>query len=159
VDDLMNLSRQDGGNDMLYGQGGHDVLIGAAGEDVLVGGRGDDVMWGGLGQDSFVWEDGDIVPDVPEVDRIEDFVLGSGDDADSLDLSGILSDGAAADISSYLVAISEGDTLVLKVKSDGGIDASGSNADLTIELAGLGGSGSGADVLQQMLDDGQLIVD
>ena len=39
------------------------------------------------------------------------------------------------------------------------VDASGSNADLTIELAGLGGSGSGADVLQQMLDDGQLIVD
>lgn len=159
VDELMNLSRQDGGNDTLYGQGGNDVLIGAAGQDVLVGGRGDDVMWGGLGQDSFVWEDGDIVPDVPEVDRIEDFVLGSDDEADRLDLSGILSDGAAADISSYLVAVNEGDTLVLKVKSDGGIDASGSNADLTIELAGLGGSGTGGDILQRMLDDGQLIVE
>ena len=95
----------------------------------------------------------------PSVDRIEDFTLGTTDQADKLDLSGLLIDGAASDLSSYLVAVDEGEDILLKIKTDGGIDASGNNADLTIELGGLGVAGSGEQVLQQMLDDGQLIVE
>ena len=157
VDSLMNLERQDGGIDELYGEQGDDVLIGGAGQDVLVGGKGDDVLWGGLDSDQFVWDAADA--EVPSVDRIEDFTLGTIDQADKLDLSGLLIDGAASDLSSYLVAVDEGEDILLKIKTDGGIDASGNNADLTIELGGLGVAGSGEQVLQQMLDDGQLIVE
>ncbi|MBY5942230.1 retention module-containing protein [Halomonas sp. DP5N14-9] len=157
VDSLMNLERQDGGIDELYGEEGDDVLIGGAGQDVLVGGKGDDVLWGGLDSDQFVWDAADA--EVPSVDRIEDFTLGTTDQADKLDLSGLLIDGAASDLSSYLVAVDEGEDILLKIKTDGGIDASGNNADLTIELGGLGVAGSGEQVLQQMLDDGQLIVE
>ncbi|MEQ5821427.1 retention module-containing protein [Halomonas sp. SCS19] len=157
VDSLMNLERQDGGIDELYGEQGDDVLIGGAGQDVLVGGKGDDVLWGGLDSDQFVWDAADA--EVPSVDRIEDFTLGTTDQADKLDLSGLLIDGAASDLSSYLVAVDEGEDILLKIKTDGGIDASGNNADLTIELGGLGVAGSGEQVLQQMLDDGQLIVE
>ncbi|KJZ09735.1 hypothetical protein TW86_15065 [Halomonas sp. S2151] len=157
VDSLMNLERQDGGIDELYGEEGDDVLIGGAGQDVLVGGKGDDVLWGGLDSDQFVWDAADA--EVPSVDRIEDFTLGTTDQADKLDLSGLLIDGAASDLSSYLVAVDEGEDILLKIKTDGGIDASGNNADLTIELGGLGVAGSGEKVLQQMLDDGQLIVE
>ncbi|WP_442486672.1 retention module-containing protein [Halomonas litopenaei] len=154
---LMNLERQDGGTDELYGEEGDDVLIGGAGQDVLVGGKGDDMLWGGLDSDQFVWETADA--EAPSVDRIEDFTLGTTDQADKLDLSGLLIDGAASDLSSYLVAVDEGEDILLKIKTGGGIDASGSNADLTIELGGLGAAGSGEQVLQQMIDDGQLIVD
>ncbi|WP_348826432.1 retention module-containing protein [Halomonas sp. RT37] len=157
VDSLMNLERQDGGVDELYGEEGDDVLIGGAGQDVLVGGKGDDVLWGGLDSDQFVWDAADA--EVPSVDRIEDFTLGTTDQADKLDLSGLLIDGAASDLASYLVAVDEGEDILLKIKTDGGIDASGNNADLTIELGGLGAAGSGEQVLQQMLDDGQLIVE
>ncbi|MBR9880211.1 MAG: retention module-containing protein [Gammaproteobacteria bacterium] len=157
VDSLMNLERQDGGIDELYGEEGDDVLIGGAGQDVLVGGEGDDVLWGGLDSDQFVWDAADA--EAPSVDRIEDFTLGTTDQADKLDLSGLLIDGAASDLSSYLVAVDEGEDILLKIKTDGGIDASGNNADLTIELGGLRAAGSGEQVLQQMIDDGQLIVD
>ena len=122
-----------------------------------MGGKGDDVLWGGLDSDQFVWDAADA--EVPSVDRIEDFTLGTTDQADKLDLSGLLIDGAASDLSSYLVAVDEGEDILLKIKTDGGIDASGNNADLTIELGGLGVAGSGEQVLQQMLDDGQLIVE
>ncbi|USZ48002.1 retention module-containing protein [Halomonas sp. DN3] len=159
VEALTNPERQDGGDDELYGEQGDDILIGAAGQDVLVGGQGDDILWGGLDSDRFTWESGDVVPDTPSVDRIEDFALGMTEQGDKLDLSGLLVDGASSDLSSYLIALNEGDDIVLKVKTSGGIDASGSNADLTIELGGVGSAGSGDQVLQKMLDDGQLIVD
>ena len=159
VEALTNPERQDGGDDELYGEQGDDILIGAAGQDVLVGGQGDDILWGGLDSDRFTWESGDVVPDTPSVDRIEDFALGMTEQGDKLDLSGLLVDGASSDLPSYLIALNEGDDIVLKVKTSGGIDASGSNADLTIELGGVGSAGSGDQVLQKMLDDGQLIVD
>lgn len=159
VEALTNLGRQDGGDDELYGEQGDDVLIGAAGQDVLVGGQGNDILWGGLDSDRFVWNAGDVVPDTPSIDRIEDFAIGMAEQGDKLDLSGLLVDGASSELSSYLVALNEGGDIVLKVKTSGGIDASGSNADLTIELAGVGSAGSGDEVVQQMLDNGQLIVE
>ncbi|WP_442487638.1 Ig-like domain-containing protein [Halomonas litopenaei] len=161
---LLDESRVDGGNDILRGGAGDDILVGAGGNDLLLGGSDDDLMMGGYGADTFAFESGDAGSEGgAAVDTIADFTLGSvGSDtsADRLDLSDLLDGAEAADISDYLVASQQGDDTVLFVKSDGGLDVSGSNADQKIVLAGVSMEGaSSQDFLDQLIQNGQLDVE
>ncbi|UGS42431.1 retention module-containing protein [Pseudocitrobacter corydidari] len=49
--ELFDISRDDGGDDVLFGGRGNDILYGGGGNDVLVGGEGDDTLYGGSGDD------------------------------------------------------------------------------------------------------------
>ena len=104
---LMDVGREDGGDDLLTGDQGNDTLIGGGGNDTLVGGQGDDVLWGGSGADTFTWQAADQASASGAIsnDRIEDFSLqtvGSADEADKLDLSDLLVDAGVGRVAEYL---------------------------------------------------------
>jgi Ca2+-binding RTX toxin-like protein len=88
------------GNDTLDGAAGNDTVKGDEGNDVLIGGKGNDELFGGDGADVFRWEGSDVNLshlDISYTDVIKDFNAGglqistkTGNEADTLDLSGLL---------------------------------------------------------------------
>ena len=148
-----------GGDDMLSGGAGNDVLLGGSGDDTLTGGAGDDMLTGGLGVDSFVWQLGDQgSAGAPARDVITDFSLA---DKDVLDLRDLLQnevgsggDSGLGNLTDYLSFGKEGGDTVLNIRHEGG--------DITqqIVLSGVDFGGmSDAEILRQLLDNGQLVVD
>ncbi|MGL4315552.1 MAG: retention module-containing protein [Pseudomonas sp.] len=116
-----------GGNDHLEGKAGLDSLFGGEGDDVLIGGGGTDELWGGNGRDTFAWNAGETGSDT-----IKDFTLGE----DRIDLSDLLQgEENAANLTDYITVSASGDSLL--ISSTGNLDASGSNADLSIHLDGI----------------------
>ncbi|MEK1906309.1 MAG: VCBS domain-containing protein, partial [Pseudomonas sp.] len=112
------------GNDTLFGKAGIDTLLGGDGDDILIGGTGNDILQGGAGSDTFVWKSGDT-----GTDTIRDFKLGE----DHLDLSDLLqNEQNSADLTNYIKVSANGSDLL--ISSSGNLNASGSNADLTIHL-------------------------
>lgn len=84
-DDLLDGGQDD---DILNGGDGEDTLAGALGDDTLNGGEGDDTMTGGADRDDFANVNaGDIV------DGSE-----SGDDFDTLDLTGSAPEGGHLEV-------------------------------------------------------------
>jgi|GEM_PF-2970450 len=159
------------GDDVLEGGAGNDHLEGGAGDDVLVGGAGDDILTGGEGSDTFKWSLGDA--DEPgTVDHITDFNLdpvASGGDV--LDLGDLLTGetNTAASLDNYL-NFSEGTgadagKAVITIDVDGaGGGAVGQQVVLdNVSYAELqsyaGGTGSDADIIPKMLNNGNLKVD
>ena len=153
------------GDDILIAGKGNDTLNGGAGDDDLAGGGGNDIIDLGDGADVVRWQAGDQGSGVaPAQDTVEQFSLGNyGTDAaaDRLEMADLLDGATEADVSDYLFAEEDGSgNTVIHVKSDGGIDGSGSNADQSITLTGvdMGGQDS-ANFLQQMIDNNQLDVE
>jgi len=136
------------GNDTLYGGAGNDTLLGQAGADVLMGGVGNDTLRGGSEDDRLLGEDGDdsLYGEAgSEGVRAEGgtsyrgftearLVGGSGND---------LLDGGTGD--DYLDGGAGADQLIGAEGFDG-VDYSGSNAAVTVNLAtgtGTGGHAQG----------------
>ena len=156
------------GDDVLQGGSGDDVLTGGSGDDVIFGGAGDDRINGGSGNDSLVGGDGiDIFAlesgdegtvGTPAVDTIADFTVGVGGDV--LDLSDMLQGEESAPLDGFLNfsydAVS-GDTTI-------SVDVDGSSGtEQQIVLSGIdltaGGTLTNADILNNLLTDGNLVVD
>ncbi|MGQ7249923.1 retention module-containing protein [Halomonas sp. V046] len=161
---LMDVGREDGGNDLLTGDQGNDTLIGGGGNDTLVGGQGEDVLWGGSGADTFTWQAADQASASGAIsnDRIEDFSLqavGSAGDVDRLDLSELLLDADSGQVSEYLTATQQGNDTLLHIKTDGGITSDGSNADQRITLVNISMGGDAEAFLNQLVSDGQLTIE
>ncbi len=145
------------GDDILYGGLGDDTLVGGNGDDVLIGGKGDDTLTGGLGDDVFKWELNDQASiGTVSNDVITDF--GNGDDV--LDLRDLLVDeDGDKPLSDFLSVAEDGDDLVFQVTHDGG----SGGADQTIRLEGKQfadfDAGNADELIQNMLDSGQLKID
>ncbi|WP_284379868.1 cadherin-like domain-containing protein, partial [Litoribrevibacter albus] len=130
-------------DDNIFGQDGNDTIIGNAGDDYLSGGQG---------SDTFVWESGDdgTVSDVA-VDVIKDFQ--TGQNGDVLDLSDLLIDEQNNSLEQYLSFESDGMNTVVSVKADG------TNVTQKITLEGVNLTGPDADIINQLIQDGNLDVD
>lgn len=74
--------------DTLVGGTGDDTLKGGGGADWLIGGAGADVLAGEAGNDTFFMKDGELIDDVS-----------GGADTDTLDLDGVVTSGAFANLS------------------------------------------------------------
>ncbi|MCE0733385.1 VWA domain-containing protein [Halomonas sp. G15] len=163
-----------------YLKDNHESLVlpqDQGGDDTLIGGAGDDILIGGAGADTFAWEFGDegdvgapaedIVRDFTVVGDTEDGQFGDTDepDADRLDLADLLQDEENHDISDYIFAEEDSGNVVLYISSNGSLAGDKGNADQTITLEGksfadFGGDVSdSADLIQQMIDSGQLNID
>jgi Ca2+-binding RTX toxin-like protein len=148
-----------GGNDRLMGGRGNDQIDGGEGDDQIIGGPGSDILTGGAGNDVFIWGS------TGSPDTITDFNVyqNAGDDRDALDLSDLLDGETEGTLDQYLHFAQSGSDTVVYVKSDGGINADGSNADQVITLQNVTDLGAGvqtdADIIQQLLANNQLIVD
>ena len=128
--DEFNHSSDRDGDDRLIGGEGNDILFGQGGDDTLIGGAGNDLLYGGSGSDTFVWQKDDIGNDV-----IKDFNAGEGD---RIDLSDLLNDVDTEDLSNYLQWDDSSSTLL--ISTTGALDASASNADISIKMESGGGN-------------------
>ncbi|PTB01134.1 DUF5801 repeats-in-toxin domain-containing protein, partial [Halomonas urumqiensis] len=145
-------------NETLMGGDEDDVLVGGAGNELIVGGAGDDTLTGGAGDDVFAWYLGDEAE--PGQEAAEDVITDFGNGNDVLDLAEILGDADADTIGEYIYAEQDGSDTVLSIKSGGGIDAYGSNADQVITLEDVTVSGGdSASILERMLTEQQLKLD
>ncbi|MNF54019.1 Poly(beta-D-mannuronate) C5 epimerase 4 [compost metagenome] len=136
------------GNDYISGGAGSDSLNGGAGNDILIGGEGDDIIFGGSGADTFVWQAGHSGNDV-----IKDFNAAEGD---VIDLSDLLSNVDADDLSNYLRVDSDSSSLLI---STSGLLNEGGNADITIKLENAGGFAlSASDTINTLIAGGDLKV-
>ncbi|WP_201025932.1 retention module-containing protein [Aeromonas hydrophila] len=148
----------DGNANVLSGLAGNDILIGGGGDDMLIGGTGSDTMTGGTGKDTFKW----MVGDAGGVDTIKDFTTGANGDV--LDLSELLSGEHtnAATLDQYFNFASGpgSNKSTLTIDLDGSGSASTThtiffdNVDLT-----LGGTRTDQQIIQDLLDQGNLKVD
>lgn len=134
-------------NDTLYGNNGDDFLYGGNGDDVLIGGQGLDVMYGGSGSDTFgfLQMDGNI-------DQIRDFELAGGDTINITDLLSNFEVGIS-DINDYVIL-----NFVHSDRVDIRVDGDGVDGDSKI-LAIIRGSDFTGNTVQDLLDNGVLIVD
>ncbi|WP_423221104.1 DUF5801 repeats-in-toxin domain-containing protein [Aeromonas hydrophila] len=148
----------DGNANVLSGLAGNDILIGGGGDDMLIGGAGSDTMTGGTGKDTFKWMAGDA----GGIDTIKDFTTGANGDV--LDLSELLSGEHtnAATLDQYFNFASGpgSNKSTLTIDLDGSGSASTThtiffdNVDLT-----LGGTRTDQQIIQDLLDQGNLKVD
>ncbi|WP_343349847.1 retention module-containing protein [Pseudomonas sediminis] len=143
-----------GGNDTLHGLGGNDRLEGGDGNDTLIGGKGNDILIGGAGNDTFVWTADDRGGNYHDI--VKDF----GNGEDKLDLSqllqGVTDPGSADVLTQYLSFdfVREPGSTVINIASAG----SGAPVDQTITLENtILSGGNAADIIQNMLNDGQLV--
>ncbi|WP_339082204.1 Ig-like domain-containing protein [Pseudomonas sp. TMP9] len=116
----------DAGNDYLSGDAGNDILNGGEGDDILRGGLGNDTLTGGTGRDLHLWQRGDLGNDV-----VRDFNI-SGTSRDTIDLHDLLQGENDGNILNYLRVDTA--TSTLQISITGGLNATGSNADMTIKL-------------------------
>jgi hypothetical protein len=156
------------GNDIIFGFGGNDRILGGSGVDTIDGGTGNDLINGGLGNDILTGGDGDdtfLFYQPQGNDTIKDFHVyqNPGDQRDVLDLSDLLVNESANTLDSYLHFSQSGNNTIVHIKSTGGINGTGSNADQLITLEGVTNLGAGvqtdAEIIQQLLSNNQLITD
>ena len=141
-------------DESIYGFDGNDTLNGGGGDDLLVGGAGDDILTGGSGEDVFEFNFDDIgTAAQPAEDLITDFQTGSGGDV--IDISDLLSPDDSLD--NYLSVSLEGSDTVLEVKSDAG-DVTQKITLEGVDLSGYGGATSETDIINNLIDDGNLQV-
>ena len=158
-----------GNADILAGSDGNDTLIGGSADQVLIGGMGDDTLTGDAGADTFKWSFGDEgTPGT--VDHITDFNLAPvADGGDALDLGDLLTGESAnaTSLDAYLNFSAEAVTgnAVITIDVDGaGGGTSGQqivldNVSYTDLQVYAGGSGSDADIISKMIDNGNLKTD
>ena len=153
ADDSGNILMGNAGDDSLVGGSGNDTLDGGAGNDLLIGGQGDDSLTGGSGEDTFYWRAGDAGGN----DTITDFTAGPGGDV--LDSHELLTGENATNLTDYLSVSSDGTDTTITVDTDG---AGSAGQTLMVVVQGVDLVGAQTDqaaILQQLLDDGNLVVD
>ncbi|MBB6055796.1 retention module-containing protein [Tolumonas osonensis] len=130
TDILSNIENITGSNfdDSLTGNDGINVLNGGAGADTLTGGLGDDILTGGSGADIFKWTAADITSSgAPFEDTITDFSI---DQHDMLDLTDVLTNEPANDLSNYLTFTTTSNGVEVSVHASGDINIT----DMTIVI-------------------------
>ncbi|GAB2795220.1 hypothetical protein GCM10027040_22010 [Halomonas shantousis] len=128
------------GVDSLNGGAGNDTLTGGAGDDILTGGAGVDSLSGGDGMDTFVFAEGDSGATATTRDTISDFVINE----DTIDLSGLTTDGAAAlSFNDLNISIGQSSSVIsFSYDTDGVVDDGGNSvptdgtSTMQIELTG-----------------------
>ncbi|MDH3636428.1 MAG: VCBS domain-containing protein, partial [Gammaproteobacteria bacterium] len=148
-------------DDWISGGAGSDKLNGGAGADILIGGSGDDSLIGGDGIDIFALESGDEgTVGTPAVDTIADFTAGVGGDV--LDLSDMLQGEDLGSLDGFLNFSYDGaaGATIINIDVDG--DTGTFETSQQIVLSGVdltaGGTLTDADILNNLLNDGNLIV-
>ncbi|MBU3071393.1 type I secretion C-terminal target domain-containing protein, partial [Aestuariicella sp. G3-2] len=130
------------------------TFLGTDGDDVIYGGLGSDTMTGEGGQDTFSWQ----VQDAGAIDTITDFQAGVGGDV--LNFADLLQgeDDSPATLDNYLDFSFDSNTGNTTITVD--VDGAGAGTDTqSVILEGVEYSGADQQIIQQLLNDGNLIVD
>ncbi|WP_422135859.1 VCBS domain-containing protein [Endozoicomonas sp. ALD040] len=149
--------RGEGGADTLLGDAGDDLIFGGASKDIITGGAGDDILSGDDDSDTFVWLASDLGSAAnPAEDVIKDFNTGSGGDV--IDLSDVLVDNSTP-LDQYLsLNFDNGDTTI-EVMPDADGDITQKIKLEGVDLSGYGGGSTDAQILNNLISDGNLQID
>ncbi|WP_422492148.1 VCBS domain-containing protein [Endozoicomonas sp. ALD068] len=149
--------RGEGGADNLLGDAGDDLIFGGASKDIITGGAGDDILSGDDDSDTFVWLASDLGSAAnPAEDVIKDFNTGSGGDV--IDLSDVLVDNSTP-LDQYLsLNFDNGDTTI-EVMPDADGDITQKIKLEGVDLSGYGGGSTDAQILNNLISDGNLQID
>jgi VCBS repeat-containing protein len=144
-------------SDYIKGMAANDSLDGAEGDDVLSGGAGNDILTGGTGSDSFIWHTEDLgTSATPSEDTITDFQTGANGDV--IELDGILQDTANHSLDEYLhLNFADGNTTIDVAPVASG-DVTQKITLQGVDLSGYGGGTTDAEIINNLLNDGNLDV-
>ncbi|PJE79474.1 Serralysin B [invertebrate metagenome] len=141
----------------LIGDQEDNILTGTAEDDLISGGAGNDILTGGEGSNIFSWSSSDSGSAAePAEDTITDFQVGQG--GDTLDLSDILA-GDIEPLEDYLALNFENGDTTLEVKSDVNSSATQKIKLEGVDLSSYAGASTDAEILNNLLNDGNLQVD
>jgi Ca2+-binding RTX toxin-like protein len=157
-----NTLTGNGNANVLSGGDGNDTLSGGGGADMLYGGKGNDSLTGGTGADVFAWRAADKgTPGSAFTDTVTDFDKTNGT-GDKLDLRDLLVGENAGNIDRFIVAEVSGGNTILHISSTGAFAGNGTwtagAQDQVITLNSVTWTGTSQDILQQMLNGGQLVI-
>lgn len=147
------------GDDVLIGGVARDTLNGGTGNDILVGRGGVDTMSGNGGSDTFVWRLGDQTGNPTDI--ITDFTVGAGGDVlnfDNLLPGGITNASALSSIDDYFQFQFAGGNTTIRIDHDGGAFSQTMAVQLNSVDLTAGNTLSTQDILQTLLNNGQLQV-
>ncbi|OED41007.1 hypothetical protein ACH42_15130 [Endozoicomonas sp. (ex Bugula neritina AB1)] len=155
--DVPNNLTGTGNADTLDGSEGADMLMGEAGDDIIFGDGGNDVLTGGGGSDTFVWEADDVgTVGAALEDVITDF--NTGQNGDVIDLSDVLVDETNA-IDDYLSLNFENGDTTIEVKPAGDDGVTQKIKLEGVDLSGYGGGTTDLEIINNLIDDGNLQID
>nr|MDT0252502.1 VCBS domain-containing protein [Endozoicomonas sp.] len=141
----------------VAGGDGDDTLLGTDGADLILGGAGNDILTGGAGSDVFDFNTADLgTGAVPTEDVITDFQAGQGGDV--VDLRDILVDDSDP-LDNYLSLNFENGDTTIEVKPSGDNDITQKIKLEGVDLTGYGGGVTDADILNNLIDEGNLQID
>uniref|UniRef100_UPI000AD24269 type I secretion C-terminal target domain-containing protein n=1 Tax=Endozoicomonas arenosclerae TaxID=1633495 RepID=UPI000AD24269 len=125
--------------------------------DQITGGAGDDILTGGNDSDTFIWDSSDVgTGGSPALDTITDFSTGSGGDV--IDLSDVLVNESEP-LDQYLsLNFEDGDTTI-EVKPDANGDVTQKIKLEGVDLSSYGGGSTDSEILNNLIDDGNLQID
>ena len=142
--------------DQLMGSLGDDTLLGDGGGDIIFGGAGDDVMTGGDGSDTFSWQVSDVGnTQNPAEDVITDFHTGLGGDV--LDISDLITEEGSAVEELLALNFEDGNTTIDIKSSESGDVAQKITLD-GVDLSNYGGGSTDIEIINNLIDDGNLQV-
>ncbi|WP_138512688.1 retention module-containing protein [Rhodoferax bucti] len=162
------------GRDRIHGGDGNDVINAGTGADWMEGGRGNDTLTGGAGSDTFRWQLSDRgITGQPAVDTITDFDSAAAKSGgDVLDLRDLLPDQLGTNsLVNYLDFNVTGGNTVLRISSTGGFTGGTYSAAATDQQIvfqgvtnlgdslGLGTAATDAQIIQELINRGKLIMD
>ena len=144
-------------NDFIEGMVANDSLDGGAGDDILSGGAGDDILTGGTGSDHFIWHATDVgTAEAPAQDTITDFQ--TGENGDVIDLADILTSDTN-ELEQYLDLNFENGNTTIGVKSEAGGEVTQKITLEDVDLSGYGGATNNTEIINNLLNDGNINVD
>ena len=145
------------GADLMSGGDGDDILSGGEGIDFIIGGAGSDTLTGGSGTDFFIWSAEDTGTEGnPVIDTISDFH--TGQNGDVINLADVLVDDTEPLENFLSLNFENGDTTI-EVKPAGDSGVTQKIKLEGVDLSGYGGGTNDAEILNNLLSDGNLQID
>ncbi|MCX4026656.1 retention module-containing protein [Endozoicomonas sp. SM1973] len=143
--------------DNLTGGATDDVLLGGDTIDLIAGGAGNDQLTGANGGDQFIWSELDQgTNQLPAVDIIKDFNTQQGD---ALNVADLLIDEDVNSLEQYLAFNFENGSTTINVSHAGNGEITQQIVLENVDLSSHYGTTDTTELIDNLLDDGHLIVD
>ncbi|WP_163836140.1 retention module-containing protein [Spartinivicinus ruber] len=142
----------------VSGSSGHDAILGDAGDDIIFASAGSDSLTGSGGADQFIWNK-DAVASGTVAKPIEDHITDFNKGEDILNLKDLLEGENVDTIDDYLAINIDGKSTTIEVSPAGDDQVVQKVVLENVDLSSQYGTADSHTILQNMINDGTLIID